>query len=387
MKELRIGFVGAGGMGSAQMKEIVKREDVHIEMLYEINTGRGEKVLQDLSLDKKILVDDFQLILDNPDIDIVWLVSPNGFHGSQSISAMKAGKHVFCEKPCATDFEDYVQQIEIEKKNPDLKTFVNYLMIFDPMQNRLKKMIARNEFGRITQIQINYRYPINTAGAMSWKLKKGIMGDSIGMGTVHSLSAIINVMSPQAHPVAVYATNLESQINGFEAEPIYNILIRFNNGTTGFCFGDIETSKGLDFYHNISGTEGGFVFDNQQELKNKVRYCSDKKTQGKWIWPLDSEKCRREGFESSAWETGTALTDSPEAAELRLTECIEHFIRSVKNNEKSDLSFENSSIVAQVGWAAQMSAATGKEIPLPLDNKKAGDFFNKSETEYKGKEK
>jgi len=377
MNKLKIGFVGAGGMGSSQMSEIVKRNDAQVVMLYEVNTERGKEVLSNLSLEEDILVDDYQKILNNPDIDIVWLVSPNGFHGSQSISAMKAGKHVFCEKPCATDFEDYVKQIEIEKENPNLKTFVNYLMNFDPMQNRIKNMIARNEFGKITQIQINYRYPINTSGEMSWKLKKKIMGDSIGMGTVHSLSAIINIMEPQAHPVAVYATNLDSQIKGFEAEPIFNIVIRFNNGATGFCFGDIETAKGLDFYHNISGTGGGFVFDNQQELKNKIRYCSDRTTEGQWVWPLDSEKCRREGFESLIWETDTNLTDSTEAAGFRLNGCINHFINCVKNDEKSYLSFENASNVAQIGWAAQMSAATGKEISLPLDVPTARHFFSK----------
>lgn len=375
MEKLKVGFVGAGGMGSVQLTELSQRDDVQIEMLYEVNTERGKQVLRNLSLKEDILVDDFEQILNNHEIDIVWLVSPNGFHGSQSISALKADKHVFCEKPCATDYFDYVKQIELENSNPGLVTCINYLMFFDPMQNRLKQMIARNEFGKITQIQINYRYPINTEGEMSWKLNKKIMGDSIGMGTVHSLSAIINIMSPQTDPVAIYATNLKSQIKGFEAEPIYNIVIKFRNGATGFCFGDIETARGLDFYHNISGTGGGFVFDNQQKTKNKIRYCSEKTTGEQWIWPLNSEKAGKDDFKSLLWESDFNLTDSSEAAGIRLNSSINHFINCVKKNEKSELSFNNASMIAQVGWAAQISAVTGKEIPLPLDNQKAKEFF------------
>ncbi len=375
MDKVKIGFVGAGGMGSAQMAKIAARSDAQIEMLFEVNVERGKEVLKELSLDESILVDSYQKIIDNPNIDAVWLVSPNGFHGEQSIQAMEAGKHVFCEKPCATTFDDYCTQIELEGKNPALKTYVNYLMCFDPMQNDIKGMIARDELGKITQIQINYRYPINVAGPAKWKLSKEIMGDSIGMGTVHSLSAIVHIMSPQAKPVAVYATELESQLKGFESPPIHNIVIKFDNGATGFCFGDIETAKGFDLYHSVSGTKGGFVFENQQpQAKNKVRFCNEA-TKGEWVWPLNEEKCKADGFENLIWSEDKILSDTGEAANARLDSCIEHFIVCVKENKKSFLSFGNSSIIAQIGWAAQMSAATGKEIALPLDIEEAKKFF------------
>ena len=41
------------------------------------------------------MVDDYEKIVNNPEIDTVWLTSPNSFHGPQAIAAMKAGKHVF----------------------------------------------------------------------------------------------------------------------------------------------------------------------------------------------------------------------------------------------------------------------------------------------------
>ena len=58
--------------------------------------------------------------------------------------------------------------------------------------------MARNgEFGTITQIQVNYRHPINIAGDKVWKLAGARMGDAIGMGIVHSLSAMMNIMAAQ----------------------------------------------------------------------------------------------------------------------------------------------------------------------------------------------
>lgn len=373
---MKIGFVGAGGMGSLQLQKILEQTDAEISALFEPNTENGRKALKSNNLPEEILVDSYKKIIENPEIDVVWLTSPNAYHGEQSIAAMEAGKHVFCEKPCATDFRDFRRQIELERSNPNLKTYVNYLMYFDPMENIIKRMVSDGAFGEITQIQINYRYPIGIGGNMAWKLSKKIMGDSLGMGIIHSLSAIVNIMSPQAKPASVYATNMESRVKGFEAEPIYNILIKFDNGASGFCFGNIESSDGLDIYHNLSGTEGGFVFDPQaHNEKGKVRYSSQKSTKGQWIWPLDSDRCREDGYENLAWSADTPLTDSGDAALFRVSECINHFTGCVKSNEKSFLSFENSMTIAEIGWAAQISAATDKEISLPLDWESAQNFF------------
>lgn len=375
-RTVKVGFVGAGWMGSVQMKRIVEHPDAEIVALFEKNAQRGQEVLESLGLSKDLLVDDFDKIINNPEVDAVWLVSPNSFHGPQSIAAMQAGKHVFCEKPCATKFDDFCKQIQLAQDKPELKTFVDYLINFDTMENKLRKMIADGDFGKITQIQINYRHPVNIVGDKVWKLSREIMGDAIGMGIIHSLSTMVTLMSSQAKPVGVYATNLEAQVRGFEAEPIYNILIKFDNGATGFCFGNIDSSNGYDAYHNISGTKGGFIFDSQTDRTHKVRYWSEKISGGKWVWPLDSDKCKAEGFDSLCWPEDTTTPDSGDVVEHQTDRCVAHFIECINENKRSFLDFENSAIVAEIGWAAQISAATGKEVALPLNKTEAKKFFD-----------
>lgn len=374
MAKIKVGFVGAGWMGSVQMQRICERDDADVVALYETNAERGKKVLTDIGLSPDMLVDDYQKIVDNPDIDTVWLVSPNSFHGHQSIAAMQAGKHVFCEKPAATTFDDFCKQIELERANPKLITFVDYLMNFDKMETHLRQMIADDQFGQITQIQVNYRHPVNIAGDKVWKLDKSIMGDAIGMGINHSISVMVNLMSPQAKPAAIYATSMPAKVRGFEADPVWNIFVKFDNGATGFCFGNIDASNGYDAYHNIFGTEGGFVFESQIDRPYKVRYWSNETTDGKWIRPLDKSDAG-----DLAWPDDTTTPDSGDVIEHQTGACVGHFIECIKSGEKSPLSFENSSIVAEIGWAAQMSAALNKDISLPLDWDEAKKFFtNKS---------
>jgi predicted dehydrogenase len=196
------------------------------------------------------------------------------------------------------------------------------------------------------------------------------MGDAIGMGINHAISVMIYAMQSQAKPIAVYATKLESQVRGFEAEPVYNIMIKFDNGATGFCFGNIDNGNGYDAYHNLFGTDGGFIFESQIDRPYKVRYWSNKTTGGKWIRPLDKQDAGE-----LAWPDDTTTPDSGNVVEHQTGACVGHFIECITNNKKSSLSFVNSQTIAEIGWAAQMSAELNKEIRLPLDWEEAKKFF------------
>lgn len=371
MNQIGVGFVGAGWMGSAQLRLLAAREDVRVLYLAEPNQERGRQVLAEANLHDTRLIDDHQLMMRDPKVDAVWLVSPNAHHGPQSLAALKAGKHVFCEKPCATRYSDYRQQIELAQANPHLITYVNYLLYFDAMEQELRQMVAKGLFGTITQIQVNYRHPVNITGDKTWKLKRGIMGDAIGMGINHALSVIILAMAPQARPVSVFATSQAAKVRGFEADPIWNILIRFDNGASGFCFGNIDNGNGYDAYHNLYGTEGGFVFDSQLDRPQKVRYWSAKQTQGQWIYPLDVDRCQRQGCDALIWPVDASTPDSGNVLDHQLGACVDHFLRCVHAGKQSPLSFANSAMIAELGWAARASAETGKEIALPLDSRVA----------------
>ena len=366
VEPLGIGFVGAGWMGAAQLKLLSRRPDVQVRALLEPNTERGSALLKELGLSKTILASDYDHLLSDPHIQAIWLVSPNCFHGPQSIAAMKAGKHVFCEKPCATTFADFRAQIELQQQRPELVTYVDYILYFDTMEQRLRKMVADRAFGDVSQIQVNYRHPVNITGDKAWKLKKEIMGDAIGMGINHALSVMLLAMESQGRPVEVYASSQQAKVRGFEADPVWNILIRFDSGAGGFCFGNIDNGNGYDAYHNIYGTEGAFVFDSGLDRPQKVRYWSARQTSGKWIYPLDAERCIGEGQEDLAWPSDSTTPDSGNVIDHQIGSAVEHFLQCARTGTPSPLSFAKSAIIGETGWAARLSASIGKPVALPL---------------------
>lgn len=370
---VRVGFVGAGWMGQALMKRVVAHPRARVVALHQRDEGRARAALQAVGLEEAPYVASFEELLRNPVIDALFLCGPNGTHGPQAIAALEAGKHVFCEKPAATEYEDWRRQVELAAQRPELVTLVDYILYFDKLEQRLLEMVRRDELGTITQAQVNYRHPINIAGGKAWKLSREQMGDAIGMGVIHSLSVLLRLMSLQSPPVSVFATSMPAQVRPFEPHPIWNIQITFANGACGFCFGNIDNSNGYDAYHALHGTKGALVFDSGLDRPQKVRYWSEAVTDGKWVYPLDPERCRREGAEP--WPPDTTTPDSGDVINHQTGAVVDHFIECVLERRQSPLSFTHSAGVAELSWAALMSAALGRPVPLPLDQEEASRFF------------
>lgn len=52
-------------------------------------------------------------VITDPDVEAVWICSPSQFHADQIKAAAKAGKHIFCEKPIATDLAGTIEAVQV----------------------------------------------------------------------------------------------------------------------------------------------------------------------------------------------------------------------------------------------------------------------------------
>ncbi|HZY63550.1 MAG TPA: Gfo/Idh/MocA family oxidoreductase, partial [Edaphobacter sp.] len=363
---------GPGWIGEVQLRKLLKRSDVWIAAVHSSNQERTSALLHDLELDESLYQPSYQRMLEQPEIKSIWLASPNALHGPQAIAALRAGKHLFCEKPVAITYRDQLTLYELSRQNPHLISFVDYVLYFNPMEQKLMEMVRTGLLGELTQVQVNYRHPINISDRRAWKLHKDVMGDAISMGINHAVSVITWIFAANGqHPIAVYATSEKARIRPFEPDAIWNITIHFSGGGTAFCFGNIDFNNGYDAYHNVTGTKGAFVFDAVQPLSNKVRYSSQDLARGQWIWPLDTEQCAARGLSAFAWPPTLTLPDSGNVLDHGLDDAIDCYIESVKTSTSSPLSIIHSAAITEISWAAQLSAATGKRISLPLDTESA----------------
>ena len=101
-ENMKAAVIGLGWWGKQIIKCLDDSQKITITHAYDPQIDRNDLIFSDFSVSSD---QDFDAIIDNPDIDAVILATPNQFHESQVISAANKGKQVFCEKPVALKYE------------------------------------------------------------------------------------------------------------------------------------------------------------------------------------------------------------------------------------------------------------------------------------------
>ncbi|WP_029204607.1 Gfo/Idh/MocA family protein, partial [Pedobacter agri] len=96
--------------------------------------------------------DNFDQVKNNPDIDAIYVITPNALHHSQVIRVANAGKHAICEKPMALNAREGQEMIDACKK-ANVKLLVGYRMHFEPRTLEVIRMRNAGEFGKVMFFQ------------------------------------------------------------------------------------------------------------------------------------------------------------------------------------------------------------------------------------------
>jgi myo-inositol 2-dehydrogenase/D-chiro-inositol 1-dehydrogenase len=141
--DVRIGLIGAGRIAR-----------VHAEAYRGVARGRitactdpVESAARDLGRDYGYeIATDFDAILGDSDIDAVLIATPNDLHADQTIAALQAGKHVFCQKPIALTLADADRVVAAAAASDRIVQF-GFMLRFTPPLPELHRRIASGELG------------------------------------------------------------------------------------------------------------------------------------------------------------------------------------------------------------------------------------------------
>ncbi|MEO5996096.1 MAG: Gfo/Idh/MocA family oxidoreductase [Chitinophagaceae bacterium] len=115
----------------------------------------------------------FDSIKDNPDIDAVYVITPNSLHKEYVVRAAKAGKHAISEKPMSVNAKDGQAMIDACKK-ANVKLLVGYRMHFEPKTLEIIRMRKDGEFGKILFFQGLCGFKIGDP--TQWRLNRELAG-------------------------------------------------------------------------------------------------------------------------------------------------------------------------------------------------------------------
>ncbi|MBO7543425.1 Gfo/Idh/MocA family oxidoreductase [bacterium] len=149
MKKVRIGVIGCGGIANGKHLPAHKHNpDSEMVAFCDIIVERAEKAAKEYGIPGAKVYKDYKELLKDKTIDAVLVLTPNISHSFISVDAMKAGKHVMCEKPMAINSKEAQKMLDAAKKYKRILT-IGYQSRYTPQAIFLKKECEKGTFGDI----------------------------------------------------------------------------------------------------------------------------------------------------------------------------------------------------------------------------------------------
>jgi myo-inositol 2-dehydrogenase/D-chiro-inositol 1-dehydrogenase len=92
--------------------------------------------------------DDYEALIADDTLDAIWLVTPSALHATQIVAALRAGKHVFCEKPLSLDVAECERVTAEAARYPDLQVTIGFMRRFDPSYQNAYMRVRAGAIGR-----------------------------------------------------------------------------------------------------------------------------------------------------------------------------------------------------------------------------------------------
>ena len=231
-RKLGIALVGLGRYSTGQLGPALKLTNAC--RLAGVVTGSPEKGIQwaeEYGFPETHIYnyDTMARMKDNPDIDIVYVVTPNSLHAEHAIAAAQAGKHVICEKPMATTVED-CDAIIAACKDAGVRLGMGYRLHYEPCHMELKRLAKTREFGPFAKMDGGFSFILSR---QEWRIEKDLSGGGplmdLGVYVIQNHFMAADDMMP----VAISARELPKEKPDFfnEVEETIEWTMEFADGT------------------------------------------------------------------------------------------------------------------------------------------------------------
>ncbi|EPR27561.1 MULTISPECIES: Gfo/Idh/MocA family protein [Geobacillus] len=247
--KVRFGIMSTAAIAKDVMIPAIRRADYAEVVAIASESGKAKQAAKELGIPKAY--DSYDQLLDDPDVDAVYIPLPNSLHAEWTIKAAKKKKHVLCEKPAALCAEDVRRMIEVCEENGVL--FMEAFMYqFHPQHERVKQLLAAGEIGDVKYMRTHFSFYLEdreTNIRMNDELGGGSLFD-VGCYCVHSTRHILG-----AEPIELF---VQSHFDSHHSVDLTtNGWMRMENGVLA------QFTCSFDMFfkneYEIIGTKGNIV--------------------------------------------------------------------------------------------------------------------------------
>lgn len=235
--KLGVALVGLGRYSRGQLAPgLVNAEHCYLAGIVTGTPSKAAKWTKEYAIPQANVYnyENFDEIINNDAIDIVYVVLPNSMHAEFCIRAAKAGKHVICEKPMAISVAE-CDAIITACDEAGVKLSVGYRMQSDPYTNEIKRLVKEKTFGDVHYVSSDAAY-IARGNPDQWRLNHALSGGGalMNMG-VYAIQS--NIYGTGTNPISVAAQQFSTMPDYFkDTDETITAQMQFPNGVVGNLF-------------------------------------------------------------------------------------------------------------------------------------------------------
>jgi len=152
---MKVAVIGCGTIANAaHIPSYMNNPEVEIKYFCDILPDRAEKAVKEYGCGTAVV--NYQDILSDPEVIAVSVCTPNNVHAEISIAAMRAGKHVLCEKPAARTYEEALKMKKVQNET-GMTLNIGVVNRFNDNVNLIKQYIDSGKLGEIYRVYASFR--------------------------------------------------------------------------------------------------------------------------------------------------------------------------------------------------------------------------------------
>jgi myo-inositol 2-dehydrogenase/D-chiro-inositol 1-dehydrogenase len=372
MKKLNIGLVGYGFMGRAHSNAFLTVSqffDLKYQPVLKAVAARDPEKVKYFAhkWGYKSYYTDWRQLVEDPQIDIVDIASPNDTHAEIAVAAARAGKMILCEKPLARNLPEAQQMVEAVKQ-AGVRTIVWYNYRRIPAVTLAKQIIAAGKLGRIFHYRAKFLQDwtisaeVPQGGAALWRLDVNVAGSGVtGDLLAHCIDTAIWLNGEMDSVSAITETfikerqhNLTGKKEKVGIDDACAFLARFKNGSLA-TFEATRYARGHKALYTleINGEHGSLAWDLHDLHRLQWFDHKDEGTLRGWrsVHVTDGEH----PYMSHWWVPGLAI-----GFEHSFIHHIADFLNSLDDTKPAEPTFADAMQTEKVLDAVLRSAGSGK---------------------------
>lgn len=228
---LRAGLIGLGNISGVHISALEALPNAVITAVCDLDENKLASFPGDVHR-----FTDYRQLVSCPDVDVVHILTPHFLHAEMTIAALKAGKHVVCEKPMASETEDALRMMDAEKASSGTLSVI-FQNRYNASSEKLRKIALSGEAGRFlgSRAVICWHRTREYYESGAWRGKWATEGGGLLINqSIHTLDLMIHIFGPVRRVKGHVSTDVLDDC--IEVEDNVHAVFEYESGASGVIF-------------------------------------------------------------------------------------------------------------------------------------------------------